>query len=76
MVALQFPHDLLLHESLSQREFEVFKMLAEGKALTEIADLLSIGITTVSTYRYRVLEKMGMKSNSELTRYALESKLL
>ncbi len=76
MVALQFPHDLLLHESLSQREFEVFKMLADGKALTEIAELLCIGITTVSTYRYRVLEKMGMKSNSELTRYAIESKLL
>jgi DNA-binding NarL/FixJ family response regulator len=51
-------------------------MLATGKSLTEIAERLELGITTVSTYRSRVLEKMNMKSNAELTRYAIENKLL
>jgi two-component system invasion response regulator UvrY len=64
------------HEFLSHREFDVFKMLAAGKPLTEIAEDLALGITTVSTYRSRILEKMNMKSNAELTRYALENKLL
>ena len=65
-----------LHDLLSHREFDVFKMLAAGNPLTEIAEALTIGITTVSTYRSRVLEKMNMKSNAELTRYAVENKLL
>jgi len=65
-----------LHDLLSDREFDVFKMLAAGKPLTEIAEVLALGITTVSTYRSRVLEKMSMKSNAELTRYAVENKLL
>jgi two-component system, NarL family, invasion response regulator UvrY len=65
-----------LHELLSNREFDVFKMLVTGKSVTDIAETLSLGITTVSTYRSRVLEKMNMKSNAELTRYAIENKLL
>jgi len=65
-----------LHDLLSDREFDVFKMLAAGNPLTEIAEVLALGITTVSTYRSRVLEKMSMKSNAELTRYAVENKLL
>jgi DNA-binding NarL/FixJ family response regulator len=65
-----------LHEKLSDREFEVFKMLAGGKAVSEIAHQFALSVTTVSTYRSRVLEKMGMKSNADLTRYALEKKLI
>lgn len=64
------------HELLSAREFDVFKMLVAGKSLTEIAERLALGITTVSTYRSRILEKMNMKSNAELTRYAIENKLI
>jgi two-component system invasion response regulator UvrY len=65
-----------LHEKLSDREFDVFKMLASGKAVSEIAHQFALSVTTVSTYRSRVLEKMGMKSNADLTRYALEKKLI
>jgi two-component system, NarL family, invasion response regulator UvrY len=64
------------HESLSDREFDVFKLLAAGKSVSEIAAQLSLSVTTVSTYRARIMEKMSMKSNAELTRYALENKLI
>jgi DNA-binding NarL/FixJ family response regulator len=64
------------HGLLSDREFDVFKLLAAGKTVTEIADRLSLSPTTVSTYRSRVLEKMNMKTNAEITRYALEKKLI
>ncbi|HWJ25196.1 MAG TPA: LuxR C-terminal-related transcriptional regulator, partial [Flavisolibacter sp.] len=66
----------LPHESLSDREFEVFKLLATGKKVSFIAQQLSLSITTVSTYRARILEKMNMHSNSELTRYAIEHGLI
>jgi two-component system, NarL family, invasion response regulator UvrY len=65
-----------LHESLSDREFDVFKLLATGKSVSEIALQLSLSVTTVSTYRARIMEKMSMKSNAELTRYALEKSLI
>lgn len=68
--------DAALHESLSDREFDVLKMLAGGKSVSEIASALSLSSTTVSTYRSRILEKMKMKSNADLTRYALENKLI
>jgi DNA-binding NarL/FixJ family response regulator len=64
------------HEVLSDREFEVFKLLASGKTISEIASQLLLGTTTVSTYRSRILEKMNMRSNADLTRYALEKKLV
>ena len=64
------------HESLSDREFEVLKLLASGKAVSDIAAQLSLSATTVSTYRSRIMEKMNMKTNAELTRYALEKKLI
>jgi DNA-binding NarL/FixJ family response regulator len=64
------------HELLSDREFDVFKLLASGKSVSEIAGQLSLSTTTVSTYRARILEKMGIRSNAELTRYALEKKLI
>jgi two-component system invasion response regulator UvrY len=64
------------HELLSDREFDVFKHLAAGKSISEIASQLSLSVTTVSTYRSRILEKMGFRSNADITRYAIEHKLL
>ncbi len=64
------------HETLSDREFEVLKLLAAGKAVSDIASQLSLSATTVSTYRARIMEKMNMRTNAELTRYALEKKLI
>jgi DNA-binding NarL/FixJ family response regulator len=64
------------HELLSDREFDVFKLLASGKSVSEIAAQLSLSVTTVSTYRSRILEKMNMRSNAELTRYGIEKKLI
>lgn len=64
------------HELLSNRELHVFKLIAEGRALSDIAEQLSLSTTTVSTYRSRILLKMNMKTNAELTKYALESKLI
>lgn len=59
------------HEMLSNREFEIFKMLAMGKTVTQIADSLSLALTTVSTHRSRIMEKLYLSNNSELTRYAI-----
>jgi DNA-binding NarL/FixJ family response regulator len=64
------------HELLSDREFDVFKLLAAGSSVSEIAHQLSLSTTTVSTYRTRILSKMNIRSNAELTRYALERKLI
>ena len=65
-----------LHELLSDREFQVMRMIASGKTVKEIAENLSLSVKTVSTYRARILEKTGMKSNAELIRYALQSQLV
>ncbi|RYY71989.1 MAG: response regulator transcription factor [Chitinophagaceae bacterium] len=64
------------HEYLSDREFSVLKMLASGKSVSEIAESLFLSVTTVSTYRSRIMMKMNMKSNADLTLYAVEHKLL
>lgn len=64
------------HELLSDREYQVMCMLASGKSLTEISVSLSISVKTVSTYRSRVLEKMKLRNNSELTSYAIEYQLI
>lgn len=64
------------HESLSDRELEVLKFVASGESLVRIAEVLHLSPSTVTTYRARVLEKMGMRSNAELTRYAFEHGLL
>jgi two-component system, NarL family, invasion response regulator UvrY len=64
------------HETLSQREYQVMTMIAAGKTGKEIAKKLFLSIRTVSTYRTRVLEKMKMKTNAELIRYALQNKLV
>jgi len=74
--ALDTDADKEPHEYLSNREFDVLKMLAAGKSISEIAEQLSLSATTVSTYRARILEKTGMKTNADLTRYALEKKLI
>lgn len=66
----------MLHHQLSDREFDVFKLLASGKTVSEIADQLSLSSTTVSTYRSRILEKMNLRSNADIVRYALEKKLI
>src|SRR5688572_5372176 len=64
------------HELLSDRELQVFKLIAAGTAVSEIAEKLSLSITTVSTYRARILEKMDIRTNADMTRYALEQKLI
>ena len=64
------------HESLSDREFQVLRMLASGKTVSEIADSLALSVKTISTYRSRLLEKMNMNSNAELTHYAIKNNLV
>lgn len=63
-------------ETLSDREFQVMCMIASGKTIKAIAEELSLSIKTVSTYRARILEKMRMKNNAELTHYAIQNKLV
>jgi two-component system invasion response regulator UvrY len=64
------------HEKLSEREFQIMVMLAKGKSVTEIAKGIFISDKTVSTYRARILAKMGMKKNAELTIYAIRNNLI
>ena len=66
----------LSHEALSNREKEVFLMISRGRSVSEIAQELLVSVKTVSTYRSRILEKMGLGSNAELMRYALKHKLV
>jgi len=65
-----------LHEKLSDREYQIMCNIALGKTAEEIAQELSLSINTVYTYRNRILEKMSMKSNVELTQYVLSNKLI
>jgi DNA-binding NarL/FixJ family response regulator len=65
-----------LHETLSDREYQVMRMIASGKTVKEIGKELFLSVRTVSTYRSRVLEKMRMKTNAELIRYAVDNKLV
>jgi len=64
------------HENLSNREFQILCMIAQNKSLKSIADELCVGEKTVSTYRSRIMEKMKMSTNADLTRYALEHHLV
>ncbi|MEO5893641.1 MAG: response regulator transcription factor, partial [Ferruginibacter sp.] len=64
------------HELLSNREFEIFKLLAFGKTITQIADSLSLALTTVSTHRGRIMDKLSLSTNSELTRYAIAHQII
>lgn len=73
---LDADNNKLPHELLSDREFDVLKLLASGKSVSEIADQFLLSVTTVSTYRARIIAKMNMKSNADLTRYAMEHGLI
>lgn len=73
---LDEPTDKPRHESLSDREHEVMRMIAAGVPLTEIGERLHVSVKTISSYRARIMEKMQMKSNAELTRYAMTHNLI
>lgn len=66
----------LPHQDLSDREYQVFSLIASGKTVSEIARDINLSVKTVSTYRTRILEKMGLQTNAELTRYAFQHKLI
>jgi len=72
---LRNPAGRMPHENLSDRELEVFGLIASGKTVGQIATQLSLSVNTVSTYRARILEKTGLKSNAELMRYAVDHNL-
>lgn len=78
ILAQGFDHDATaaVHTELSDREFQVFLHLAKGESVSDIAVKLSLSVKTISTYRTRVMEKMGLRSNSDLTYYALKNDLL
>jgi DNA-binding NarL/FixJ family response regulator len=65
-----------LHANLSDREFQVLCLLSSGKTVSQIADQLSLSVKTISTYRARILDKMQMKNNAELTHYAIKNNLV
>lgn len=64
------------HQKLSDREFEVLRLLVAGKSPTDVAEQLHLSVKTVSTHKTRMLEKLGLKTTADLVRYALENKLL
>jgi two-component system invasion response regulator UvrY len=78
ILATELDHDINkpLHEILSDREFQIMRMIASGEKVGAIADKLSISVRTVNTYRIRILNKMNMKTNAELTLYAIENHLI
>jgi two-component system, NarL family, invasion response regulator UvrY len=66
----------LPHECLSDREFEILKLLASGKTVTDVAESLALSVKTISTHRARILKKMNMRTNAELTHYAIREGLV
>jgi two-component system, NarL family, invasion response regulator UvrY len=68
--------DKALHELLSDREMQVLQQIASGKTVSEIADEIALSVNTVSTYRTRILEKLSLSNNAEITRYALDNHLI
>ncbi len=73
---LSASRDSAPHETLSDREYEILCLIASGLAVGQIAERLSLSVKTVSTYRARLLQKMGLKTNAELTRYAFQNRLV
>ncbi len=69
-------HNKMSHEQLSNREYQILCMIASGKTVSRIAEELNLSVKTVSTYRIRILEKMNLKSNAELTNYAIKHNLV
>jgi DNA-binding NarL/FixJ family response regulator len=70
------PSDKPLHETLSAREYEVLRLIGEGHTVSEVAKALTLSVKTVSTYRTRLVKKMGMRTNAELVHYAIRSGLI
>ena len=64
------------HELLTNKEFEIFKLLAYGKTITQIAEMYSLALTTISTHRSRIMEKLNLTNNAELTRYAIAHQII
>jgi len=64
------------HEHLSEREFQVFLKLAKGESVGAIGEALSLSVKTISTYRTRLMEKMNLSTNSDLTYYAIKTQLI
>lgn len=64
------------HEKLSDREFQILKMIASGKSQSDISDELAISVSTVNTYRSRILEKLNLKNNADIIRYAFQNNLI
>ena len=78
MLANEFgtPEGKLPHETLSDREYQIFRLLSSARTVSEIAAALSVSVKTVSTYRSRILKKMQLRNNAELMRYAVEKHLM
>ena len=64
------------YENLSDREMQVLQLIASGKTVSEIAEIIFLSVNTISTYRARILEKLSLQNNAELTRYALDNKIV
>ena len=73
---LHFDTDKKPHELLTNKEFEIFKLLAFGHTITQIAEKQSLALTTVSTHRSRIMEKLNLSTNSDLTRYAIAHQII
>jgi DNA-binding NarL/FixJ family response regulator len=67
---------LMSHETLSDREFQILRMIGSGKTISDIAAQLKVSVSTVNTHRAHILEKMNMHANAELMRYVIENKLV
>lgn len=78
MLANEFgtPEGKLPHETLSDREYQIFRLLSSARTVSEIAAALSVSVKTISTYRSRILKKMQLRNNAELMRYAVEKHLM
>lgn len=76
LLSLDSDAEKAAHETLSNREYQVMRMIASGKTLSEIADELFLSVKTVSTYRSRILEKMNLKNNAEIMHYAVRNGLM
>jgi DNA-binding NarL/FixJ family response regulator len=73
---IQVDNDKEPHKLLTNKEFEIFKLLALGKTVTQISESFSLALTTVSTHRSRIMNKLGLSTNSELTRYAIAHNII
>lgn len=74
--SLDHDENKLSHENLSDREFEVLKYISAGQTVSDIANRLSLSVTTISTYRARIMNKMNLKTNAALMMYSMENKLV